>query len=66
MLNQRVRRALHRPLDATCAQQPAHERRLAAAEFALQRHEHATLQVRREARADALGRRGVRKMEGQR
>ena len=41
MFNQRIGRALHRTRDAGRAQQAAHERRLAGAEVALQRHDHA-------------------------
>ena len=65
MFNQRVGRTLDRPRNAAGAQQPAHERRLAAAEFAMQRHDIAAAQARREALAGVNGRLGIGQMQRQ-
>jgi len=51
MFNQGVARTLHGPLPAETAQHPANERRLARAELARQRDDHAAAQPARERRA---------------
>ena len=67
MFNQRVGRALDRAFfDAARAQHPAYQRRLAAAEFAAQRHDHAAGEQRAEACAEALGRKSVGEMDRKR
>ena len=66
MFNQRVRRALDRSADAAATQQPARQRGLAGAEFALKRDQHAAFEQRAEARPEPFGGSGVSKMNGQR
>ena len=52
MFNQSIGRAFYRVADAARAQQPAHERRLAGAKIACERHDHAAVQGRGDARAE--------------
>ena len=66
MFNQCVGRTLDRTGDAAGAQQSPHQRRLPAAEFTVEGHEHPALKRRREGRAGARGGLDVRQMERQR
>lgn len=66
MFNQRIRRALDRPVDAAGAQQAAYQRRLAGAETAFERDNHSAREERRDACAAGFGRGGIGQVERQR